>query len=168
VPDSCYICGSRSFRVSHGLSMSEKMTNQGSLELSTKQQARFGKYLELSVLKLFLCQKLLWSTQVGLLMQILDINLPCLWAWVLLPSKVSMWIFLYNLIEIHYSLSPHIICEVSMMLWRWQVHDICQGHPCVQSENVNKRKLGEDVSATFLPTVQQMKEHMHQWHEDPS
>ncbi len=44
--------------------------------------------------------------------QILDINLPFLWAWILLPSKVSMWIFLYNLIEIHYSLSPHIICVV--------------------------------------------------------
>ncbi len=100
--------------------------------------------------------------------QILDINLPFLWAWILLPSKVSMWIFLYNLIEIHYSLSHHIICEVSMMLWRWQVHDICQGHPCVQSKNVKKRKLSEDISATFLPTIQQMEEHMHQWDDDPS
>ncbi|CAK9223862.1 unnamed protein product [Sphagnum troendelagicum] len=41
VPDYCYICGSRSFRVSHGLSMTEKTTNQGLLELSTKQQARY-------------------------------------------------------------------------------------------------------------------------------
>ncbi len=100
--------------------------------------------------------------------QILDINLPLLWAWILLPSKVSMWIFLCTLIDIYYSLSPHIICEVSWMLWRWQVHDICQGQPCVQSENVKKRKLSEDISATFLPTIQQMEEHMHHWDEDPS
>jgi hypothetical protein len=99
--------------------------------------------------------------------QILDINLPFLWAWILLPSKVSMWIFLCNLIDIYYSLSPHIICEVSWMLWRWQVHDICQGQPCVQSENGKKRKLSEDISATFPPTIQQMEEHMHQWDEDP-
>jgi rhamnogalacturonan II specific xylosyltransferase len=37
-----------------------------------------------------------------------------------------------------------------------------QGHPCVQSKNVKKRKLIEDISATFLPTIQQMEEHMHQ------
>jgi hypothetical protein len=60
--------------------MSEKMTNQGSLELSTKQQARFEKYFELLSFEVVPVSEAALVNSGWTSYQILDINLPFLWA----------------------------------------------------------------------------------------